>query len=536
MKTLNRVDFRRFVPVWPEKRLLIGLSGLTLLIAIVAGFYLLVQAKRTSDTLQALALAYTPQDSHTRIDVNYPLHDTVFPRDLPPPRFFWTDPSPSNRLWLVRFNLGGQRPPLVFRTEMPSWTPSRVQWQTLREVLLESPVQVTVLGLSTGGRPQIASHAAEMTLRGSSDPVDGVLFYREVQPPFESAVEDLSRVRWRCGAISNPAPSVVLSNPAVCGNCHSFSLDGRWMGMDFDYKGNKSAYAIVPVQGRMTIQADQLIRWDTCESPEPFTTTGFASQVSPNGRYVVTSIKELFVSIPIYTIAHSLIFFPTKGILAVYDREQRTIRALPGADNPAFVHCNPVWSPDGRQIVFARTDAVDAPAPQKSFILNERDGWAFLRAHKDYCYDLYAVPFNEGRGGTPQPVRGASRNGMSNFFPKYSPDGRWIVYCQAKKYLFLQPDSQLYIVPAEGGEARRLRCNLAGMNSWHSWSPNSRWLVFTSNAFSPYTQLFMTHIDQQGNSTPPVALPQMTAPDWAANVPEFIPRGAPAFKRITLKF
>ena len=155
-----------------------------------------------------------------------------------------------------------------------------------------------------------------------------------------------------------------------------------------------------------------------------------------------------------------MIFFPTKGLLAVYDREQKTIRALPGADNPAYVQCNPVWS----------------------------------------------------------------------------PDGRWIVFCQSKSYLFLQPDSRLYIIPAGGGEAREMRCNLNGMNSWHSWSPNSRWLVFACNAFSPYTQLFITHIDAQGDSAPPVALPHLTAPEWAINVPEFMPRGAPAIERITLKF
>ena len=94
--------------------------------------------------------------------------------------------------------------------------------------------------------------------------------------------------------------------------------------------------------------------------------------------------------------------------------------------------------------------------------------------------------------------------------------------------MMLQPDSALYVVPANGGEARRLRGNTAGMNSWHSWSPNSRWLVFASKAFSPYTQLFLTHIDDLGNSSPPVLLSQFSSPDRAANIPEFVnaPPGA----------
>jgi Flp pilus assembly protein TadD len=60
------------------------------------------------------------------------------------------------------------------------------------------------------------------------------------------------------------------------------------------------------------------------------------------------------------------------------------------------------------------------------------------------------------------------------------------------------------------------------MNSWHSWSANSRWLVFSSKVNGPYTQLFLTHIDADGNDSPPVLLERFTSPDRAANIPEFV--------------
>ena len=71
-------------------------------------------------------------------------------------------------------------------------------------------------------------------------------------------------------------------------------------------------------------------------------------------------------------------------------------------------------------------------------------------------YDLYRIPFNDGKGGTPEPIEGASQNGMSNNFPKVSPDGRWIVFVKCKNGQLMRPDSQLYIVPFEGG--RRAAC------------------------------------------------------------------------------
>jgi tetratricopeptide (TPR) repeat protein len=81
-----------------------------------------------------------------------------------------------------------------------------------------------------------------------------------------------------------------------------------------------------------------------------------------------------------------------------------------------------------------------------------------------------------------------------------------------------------------------LAANTQRMNSWHSWSPNGRWLVFSSKANSPYTQLFLTHMDAQGESSPPVLLARFTGPDRAANIPEFVNAPAGAITRIDERF
>jgi tetratricopeptide (TPR) repeat protein len=67
-----------------------------------------------------------------------------------------------------------------------------------------------------------------------------------------------------------------------------------------------------------------------------------------------------------------------------------------------------------------------------------------------------------------------------------------------------------------------MRCNTALMNSWHSFSPNGRWLVFSSKARSPYTQMYLTHIDAEGNDTPPILIENSTAANRAVNLPEFV--------------
>jgi len=160
----------------------------------------------------------------------------------------------------------------------------------------------------------------------------------------------------------------------------------------------------------------------------------------------------------------------------------------------------------------------------------------FDAMEEPFLFELYRIPFNGGKGGRAEALAGASHNGMSNYFARYSPDSRWIVFCRAKRYMLLQPDSALYIVPAAGGAARRLRCNTSRMNSWHSWSPNGKWLVFASKAYSDYTRLCLTHIDEHGYSTPAVCLDHLSAPDRAANIPEFVNTQTGAIARISAGF
>jgi tetratricopeptide (TPR) repeat protein len=96
----------------------------------------------------------------------------------------------------------------------------------------------------------------------------------------------------------------------------------------------------------------------------------------------------------------------------------------------------------------------------------------------------------------------------------------------------MRPDSRLYIVPFEGGEARPLAANTPRMNSWHSFSPNGRWLVFSSKGRSLYTQLYLTHIDADGNDSPAIRIENATAANRAVNIPEFANIGPDGLTRI----
>ncbi len=477
-----------------------------------------------------------PSDPSGRLEIAYPLDETLFPPDIAAPKIIWSDETEGVQRWeiLLRADPAGEL--LRFAATQPSWRPSEEEWAEIKRRTEAPQAELAIVGLNEQGE---ATSSASLRLQTSKDPVGDSIFYREVPLPFIEAVQDPSRIRWRFGSVdSTTAPPIVLENLPVCGNCHSFSDDGSTLGLDVDYGNDKGGYAVLPVSERMVMNDEKIITWSDYKKDDGELTFGLLSQVSPDGRYVISTVKDRAVFVATPEIAFSQLFFPIKGILVVYDTETGTYQSLTGADDPAYVQSNPTWSPDGKSVVFARSKVYEKEsiADAQTILLDEKDVPEFVEDKEPFKFDLYRVPFNEGRGGKAEPIAGASHNGMSNFFAKFSPDGKWIVFCKAENYMLLMPDSELYIVPAEGGEARRLRANTPLMNSWHSFSSNGRWLVFSSKANTPYTQLFLTHIDEEGRSTPPVVLDHFTGNDRAANIPEFVPIAANSIAEIKEQF
>jgi TolA-binding protein len=496
-----------------------------------------ISCSRRISVDQVVAL-YHPEAAYPAAGFLQPRDASVLPPDLAPITFAWEQPVARPQSWVILVEFEGSVRPMSFTSERAEWTPEPGDWERIKKTSLGKTARLTVLGIREQPSPQILSRA-RVSFTTSPDPVGAPIFYREVNLPFMDAVKDPTRIRWRFGTIDSlQPPPVVLEHLPVCGNCHSFSRSGGILGMDVDYANNKGSYVITRVDKQMKLASSDIITWDDYRKEDGEQTFGLLSQVSPDGQEVISTVKDKSVFVAKPDLAFSQLFFPIKGILAVYHRATGTYTALPGADDPQYVQSNPVWSPDGEQVVFARAKAFQLKNREsdKKLLLSEEDCAEFVRDGRPFKFELYRIPYNHGQGGKPEPLKGASGNGRSNYFPRYSPDGKWIVFCQASNYMLLQPDSELFIIPAAGGEARRLAANTQRMNSWHSWSPNGRWLVFSSKANSPYTQLFLTHMDAQGESTPPVLLSRFTGPDRAANIPEFVNAPAGAIARIEEKF
>lgn len=492
--------------------------------------------------LYRLAMPPLLQRGEGELSIVYPFDGSVFPPEIIAPTVWWDDSHPGADKWRITVGFEDDTDRISVEVDTAAWTPDRDMWESLKRRSLERQATITVTSLRTAPGISVVLSSDSVSISTSRDSVGAPIYYRDVPLPFSFALRNVPMIRWRLGDISSyEPPPVVLTNLPVCGNCHSFSSDGEYLGMDVDVGNDKGAYVLTSFEEQTPLTRDKLISWTDYVPGMKIPTFGMLPRVSPDGRHVLAGVKDRVVFLPREDILFSQIFFPVMGILAYYDQATGSIAALPGADDEAYVQANAGWSPDGRYVYFARAPAarLTIESPKYDILLSveecaevlggEEFLWKAQEGGKKFRFSIFRVPFNDGKGGTPEPIEGASSNGMSNFFPKVSPDGKWLVFTQAHSFMLLQPDSKLHIVPAEGGEPRLLNANTNRMNSWHSWSPNSRWLVFSSKVFGPYTQLFLTHIDENGNDTPPVWLRNFTAADRAVNIPEFvnIPPNAP---------
>jgi len=492
------------------------------------------------------------------ITIDYPRQGSIFPPGIQPPMFVWRDASPEAAAWRVEIKFSKGRTirldvaaePFRFgeidercvsdTNELPkptpeqaiskTWRPADGMWAEIQRRTVETDAVVIITGLRNG---TAAVSQGSVTIRTSKDPVGAPIFYRDV-PLMPSELKKgvikplapaaLPLIAWRLKDIREKNSKLLLTGIHTCANCHSFSADGKTLGMDMDGPANdKGLYAIAEVKPQMSIGAGDMISWDPTRIMQPTQArVGFLSQLSPDGKNVLTTV-HMTPTMTNYYVANFKdyrflqVFYPTRGVLAWYNRETKLRKPLPGADDERYVQTDGVWTPDGKTIIFARAEAKD-PYPAGG----EMAEYANDPLETQIRYDLYRIPFNNGEGGTPEPIAGASNNGLSNTFPKVSPDGRWIVFVKCRNGQLMRPDGELYIVPAGGGEARRMNCNLPVMNSWHSFSPNGKWMVFSSKSRSYYTQMYLTHIDENGNDSPAILIEGATAANRAVNLPEFV--------------
>lgn len=211
--------------------------------------------------------------------------------------------------------------------------------------------------------------------------------------------------------------------------------------------------------------------------------------------------------------------FDKASDLILYDMKTHEVSNI--AADPDLMETFPGWSPDGRKIYYSV-----ARYPEGVTAATLKDNYDKIR------YDIVSRDFDPATRtfSAPDTVVNATASGMSALLPRVSPDGKYLLYCLAPFGTFhiWHKDSDLYMMDLTTGEIRPLaNANSTDTDSYHSWSSNSRWIVFSSRRDDgSYTRPYISYISPDGEDSKAFVAPQ-ESPDYyerlmkSYNVPEF---------------
>ena len=177
----------------------------------------------------------------------------------------------------------------------------------------------------------------------------------------------------------------------------------------------------------------------------------------------------------------------------------------------------PAFSPDGRTLYFCSSTAEPIPS-----------------GYKDIKYNICKIAFNPDNGtfGTRvDTIFNARKMGKSAIHPRPSYDGRYLMFTMSDYGCFpiWHKEADNWLLDLRTGKAQPMTAaNSDNTDSWHNWSTNSHWFVFTSRRGDGlYTRLYIASVDDKGNVSKPFLLPQENPLDYydklldSYNTPDF---------------
>ena len=163
---------------------------------------------------------------------------------------------------------------------------------------------------------------------------------------------------------------------------------------------------------------------------------------------------------------------------------------------------------------------------------SQREG-EIIERYQDFKYNIYRKSFDPETQmfGSSELVFDARAMNKSATFPRVSPDGRYLLFGMGGYGCFhiWHKDADLYMIDLKTMQLHDVDVvNSNDVESYHAWSSNGRWMLFTSRRDDGgYTRLYMAYFDKRGKAHKPFLLPQRDPYFYADyyksyNVPEFM--------------
>lgn len=400
---------------------------------------------------------------------------------------------------------GGQRSMLLlegggrsFTVRGPEFDIPAGKW---RKLLANADSLKLTIFLKENGR---VTSCRPFCINVSDDPIDGYIAYRLIEPAYETW-NAMGIYQRDLGSFDQTSIITNSSTGSNCMNCHSFS-DRNPGKMVFHMRGVNG--------GTYILDGDRVTKYNT-KTPQTISAVVYP-QWSADGRFIAFSNNDIFQffhssnrnRIEVYDAASDIV---------VYDVKDNELVSCPVLMQEDVLETYPAFSPDGRTIYFCSSPRQDVP-----------DGYRGIR------YSICSIVFDPDTrtfGEKVDTLYNAVSQGGSAVFPRVSPDGRYLMFTLSDYGCFpiWHKESDLYMLDLE---KRAIRCldelNSDDVDSYHSWSSNGRWVVFSSRRIDGlYTRPYIAHVSVDGRISKPFLLPQRNPSFYhefmkSYNIPEFV--------------
>lgn len=349
------------------------------------------------------------------------------------------------------------------------------------------------------------------TVSVSKDSIDHWIAYRLVPPGYEL----WNRMGIYQRNIENFTQETIIKNSqnnGGCVNCHSFCnySPKNWL---FHARGEGGSTVITLNGETKKLPIEKLGPGKSATYP----------YWHPSGRFVAFSsnlTRQTFYGIS----RNKIEVFDMNSDLIIYDAKTNSVLVDPRFCGSADWETFPAFSPDGKYLYMCVAHLG----------LDEQQRQMMQSHFEKMKYALIRVPFdaNTGKlGDRVDTVYSPSRHGGSVSLPRISPDGRYVMFTKADCATFpiQHVEADLKMIDLNTMEfVNTDALNSPYSDSYHSWSSNGRWVMFSSRRVDgKYTRLFFSHCDAAGRFTKPFMLPQKDPEQngallYAYNIPEFI--------------
>lgn len=373
-------------------------------------------------------------------------------------------------------------------------------WKRILEAAKGKDINVTVS--QKEGNDWIAYKSFKMFV--SSDPVDPYIAYRLIEPGYQ--LWDEMGIYQR--NVENYKQTAIMENKMTggnCMNCHSFCMQDP----------SKMLFHM-----RSTYPGTYMVIGDKIEKLNTKTEQTISSLVypswHPSGKYVAFSVNNTAQSFHMND-KNVVEVFDDASDVVVYDIEKHEIITAPQLFSKDQFETFPTFSPDGKTLYFCSAENQSMPVD-----------------FEKVKYSLCSIEFDpETRkfGSVVDTLYNAPTEGKSVSFPRVSPDGKYLMYTLSGygNFSIWHKDADLYMINLQTKETYPLEtANSNDVDSYHSWSSNSKWVVFSSRRIDGlYTRPHFTHIDNEGKASKAFILPQKRVDFYhkfmkSYNIPEFI--------------